>query len=81
MRLSRRKAGKAELALHRTQDPIRLLDAEALGIGSEEAVGEHDPDRPDDPPLSSEDTRLAESRRLPADRPGETDSQRASRHR
>lgn len=52
------------LALHRIQDPIRLLDAEALGIGSEEAVSEHGSNRPDDPPLSSDDPRLAEVRQL-----------------
>ena len=52
------------MTLHRTQDPIRLLDAEALDIGFEEAVSEPDSNRPDDPPLGSDDPRLAEVRQL-----------------
>jgi 5-methylcytosine-specific restriction protein B len=52
------------MALHRTQDPVRMLDAEALDIGSDAAVSEHGSNRPDDPPLSSDDPRLAEVREL-----------------
>lgn len=52
------------MALRRTENPVRLLDAEALGVGSEEAVSEHDSNRPDDPPQISEDSRLAEVQQL-----------------
>jgi 5-methylcytosine-specific restriction protein B len=52
------------VALHRTHDPVRLLDAETLGVGSDVAVGEHGSNRPDDPPLDRDDPRLMEVREL-----------------
>lgn len=52
------------MAVQRTQDPVRQLDAETLGIGSSAAMKEHGSNRPDDPPLSRNDPRLAEVREL-----------------
>jgi 5-methylcytosine-specific restriction protein B len=52
------------LPLHRTQDRIRQLDADTLGIGSSAAMKEHGSNRPDDPPLPEGNPRLAEVREL-----------------
>lgn len=52
------------MAVQRTKDPVRRLNAEALGIGSGKAMREHGSNRPDDPPLSQSDPRLTEVREL-----------------
>lgn len=52
------------MAVHRSEERIRQLDADDLGVGSSAAVKDHGSNRPDDPPLASGDPRLAEVREL-----------------
>lgn len=52
------------MAAQRTPDPVRQLSAETLGIGPSVAIKQHGSNRPDDPPLSRTDPRLAEVREL-----------------
>ncbi len=52
------------MTVQRTKDPLRHLDAEALGIGAGNARREHGSNRADDPPLGQSDPRLAEVRGL-----------------
>lgn len=52
------------MALHRTEDPVRLLDATALGVAKREAVSGRGSNRPDDAPLGNDDPRLAEVQQL-----------------
>ncbi|HEX3966070.1 MAG TPA: AAA family ATPase [Trebonia sp.] len=48
----------------RTSDKVRELTADELGIGAEVAIQDHSSNRPDDPPLKSDDPRLLEVRDL-----------------
>jgi 5-methylcytosine-specific restriction protein B len=48
------------VALEPSNEPVRLLDAEDLGVGPSEAIAEHGSNRPDDPPLEEDDPRLVE---------------------
>jgi 5-methylcytosine-specific restriction enzyme B len=52
------------MAVRRTPEPIRLLDADALNIGRIAAIEEHGSNRPDDPPLDPHHPRLLEVRDL-----------------
>lgn len=52
------------MAVRRTKVKVRNLDANALGIGSNEAIRSHGSNRPDEPPLSEDDPRLAEVQQL-----------------
>src|ERR1700733_2607493 len=48
----------------RTSDKVRELTADELGIGGKAAIQDHSSNRPDDPPLRSDDPRLLEVRDL-----------------
>jgi 5-methylcytosine-specific restriction protein B len=48
------------MALHRTDQPVRLLDAEALGVRSDLATEEHGSSPPGDAPLASDDPLFVE---------------------
>src|SRR5665811_38514 len=48
----------------RSQNPVRELDADTLGIGSSQAIQEHGSNRPDDPPLDATDPLLSDVREL-----------------
>jgi 5-methylcytosine-specific restriction enzyme B len=52
------------MAMQRTPEPVRQLNAQDLGVGPDEAIREHGSSRPDDPPLASDDPRLLEVREL-----------------
>jgi 5-methylcytosine-specific restriction enzyme B len=52
------------MTVQRTKEPLRQLDAEALGVGASTARREHGSNRADDPPLDRRDPRLAEVRDL-----------------
>ena len=50
--------------VRRTDTTVRTLNADDLGIGMERAIADHASNRPDDPPLNSNDPRLLEVRDL-----------------
>jgi 5-methylcytosine-specific restriction protein B len=52
------------MAVQRTKERVRHLDADTLGVGASSAIKAHGSNRPDDPPLSDSDPRLAEVREL-----------------
>lgn len=52
------------MAVTRSSKPIRELDADALGVGSANAIREHGSNRPDDPPLSADNPLLQKIREL-----------------